>query len=379
MPKTPAATVVAGGREVRVSSPDRVIYEATDRTPEVTKLMVAEYFASVDDGLMRALRDRPTALERWTAGVRPGMKLATGPQDKDADAFYQKRVPKGAPDYLETVEITFPSGRTAEEICPTEIAVPVWCAHMGTITFHPWPVRRTDVDRPDELRIDLDPHGGTTFTDAVRVAGVAKELLEELGLVGFAKTSGKGGVHVYVRIEPRWEFVDVRHAAIGFGRELEKRDDQVTMNWWKEERGQRIFVDFNQNNRDRTIASAYSLRPVPGAPVSTPMTWDELAGVTDPRTLNLFTVPDRVADGEPWATIDDTAYSLEPLLELWEELPGGELNFPPDYPKMPGEPPRVQPSKKVAEHWDEAGNWIGGGKRGPRAGGWGGRARGRAR
>ena len=356
MAKAAAVEVQAGDRAVRVSSPDRVIYEKTERTPEVTKLMVAEYFASVDDGLMRALRDRPTALERWTSGVRPGMKLATGPQDKDADAFYQKRVPKGAPDYVETVQITFPSGRTAEEICPTEIAVPVWCAHMGTLTFHPWPVRRTDVDRPDELRIDLDPQPGTSFGDAVRVAGVAKELLEELGLVGFPKTSGNRGVHIYVRIKPEWEFVDVRHAAIGFGRELAARDDGVTVNWWKEERGERIFVDFNHNNRDRTIASAYSLRPIPGAPVSTPMTWDELAGVTDPAGDNLFTEPDRVADGDPWAAVDDTAYSLEPLLELWREQGEVELNYPPDYPKMPGEPPRVQPSKKVAENWDEQGN-----------------------
>src|SRR4029077_13249348 len=189
MPKTPAAEGVAGDRAGRGSSPDRVIYEATEHTPEVTKLMVAEYFARAGDGLMRALRNRPTALERWTSGVRPGMKLATGPQDRDADAFYQKRVPKGAPDYLEAVEITFPSGRTAEEICPTEIAVPVWCAHMGTLTFHPWPVRRADVDKPDELRIDLDPQRGTPFVDARRVAGVAKELLEEHGLVGFVKTS----------------------------------------------------------------------------------------------------------------------------------------------------------------------------------------------
>ncbi len=359
MPKTPAAEVDAGGRTVRVSSPDRVIYEATDQTPEVTKLMVAEYFASVENGLMRALRDRPTALERWTSGVRPGMKLATSREDRDADAFYQKRVPKGAPDYLESVEITFPSGRTAEEICPTEIAVPVWCAHMGTLTFHPWPVRRRDVDRPDELRLDLDPQPGTTFSDAVRVAGGARELLEELGLRGYPKTSGNRGVHVFVRIEPKWEFVDVRHAAIGFGRELARRDPGVTVNWWKEERGQRIFVDYNQNCRDRTIASAYSLRPILGAPVSTPMTWEELATVTDPSGYNLFTVPERVQDGDPWATIDDTAYSIEPLLELYDELPGGEMPFPPDYPKMPGEPPRVQPSKKVEEHWDSDGNWIG--------------------
>ncbi len=358
MAKIPAAEVQAGDRVVRVSSPDRVIYEATDRTPDVTKLMVAQYFASVGDGLMRALRDRPTALERWTSGVREDMRLATGPQDKDADAFYQKRVPKGAPDYLETVEITFPSGRTARETCPTEIAVPVWCAHMGTLTFHPWPVRRSDVDRPDELRIDLDPQPGTTFSDAVRVAGVADELLRELGLVGYPKTSGNRGVHIYVRIEPRWEFADVRHAAIGFGRELEKRDDGVTTAWWKEERGERIFVDFNQNCRDRTIASAYSLRPIPGAPVSTPMTWRELADVTDPGEYHLFSVPDRVSDEDPWEGIDDTAFSIEPLLALYEESGLGEMNFPPDHPKMPGEPPRVQPSKRVAAHWDEAGNRV---------------------
>ena len=361
MAKTAAAMVQAGDREVRVSSPDRVIYEATERTPEVTKLMVAEYFVAVEDGLMRALRDRPTALERWPDGYREGFRLSTGYGD-DGEGFYQKRVPKGAPDFLEPVRITFPSGRTAEEICPTEIAVPVWCAQMGTLTFHPWPVRRADVDHPDELRIDFDPQPGTTFGDAVRVAGVARELLEELGLQGYPKTSGNRGVHVYVRIEPRWEFTDVRHAAIAFGRELAKRDQQVTTAWWKEERGERIFIDFNQNNRDRTIASAYSLRPKPGAPVSTPMTWSELAAATDPGAYNLFTVPERVADGDPWAGIDDTSYSLQPLLDLWDQQVAdgeGELNFPPDYPKMPGEPPRVQPSKKVAEHWDADGNRIG--------------------
>ncbi|KQQ42015.1 DNA polymerase domain-containing protein [Nocardioides sp. Leaf307] len=364
MAKASAVEVQAGGRAVRVSSPDRVVFEATDRTPEITKLGVAEYVASVDDGLMRALRGRPTALERWTSGVRPGMRLATGPQDKDADAFYQKRVPKGAPDYLETARITFPSGRTADEICPTEIAVPVWCAHMGTITFHPWPVRRDPAvegwqDRPDELRIDLDPQPGTTFADAVRVAGVADALLRELGLVGWPKTSGNRGVHVYVRIRPEWDFADVRHAAIGLGRELERRDPGVTTNWWKEERGQRIFVDYNQNCRDRTIASAYSLRPLPGAPVSTPLSWEELAELRDPRELNIVTVPERLREhGDPWAGIDDAAGSLQPLLDLWEELPGGELNYPPDHPKMPGEPPRVQPSKKVAAHWDDDGNRV---------------------
>jgi DNA ligase D-like protein (predicted polymerase) len=283
------------------------------------------------------------------------MKLATGPQDRDADAFYQKRVPKGAPDYLESVEITFPSGRKAEEICPTEIAVPVWCAQMGTLTFHPWPVRRSDVDKPDELRIDLDPQPGTTFADAVRVAAVARELFEELGVTAYVKTSGNRGIHVFVRIEPRWDFGDVRHAAIGFGQELSRRDDGTTYAWWKEERGERIFVDFNQNCRDRTIASAYSLRPIPGAPVSTPLAWDELETLTDPRDLNLFTVPDRLAAGDPWAGIDDVAHDLTPILDLWD---GVEQSYPPDHPKMPGEPPRVQPSKKVAEHWDAEGNRV---------------------
>jgi DNA ligase D len=355
---TPAAFVQAGDREVRVSSPDRVIYEPTDRTPEITKLMVAQYFADVGEPLMRALGERPTALERWPSGVREGFRLATGPQDKDAEAFYQKRIAKGAPDFVESVEITFPSGRKASEICPTEIAVPVWCAHMGTLTFHPWPTRRADVDRPDELRIDLDPQPGTSFADAVRVAGVARELLAELGMRGFAKTSGNRGVHVFVRIRPDWEFVDVRHAAIAFGRELEKRDPGVTTAWWKEERGERIFVDYNQNCRDRTMASAYSLRPLPGAPVSTPVTWEELAELEDPRGFNLITVPQRLADRpDPWAEMDDVAHDLTALLDLWEQHPV-ELNYPPDYPKMPGEPPRVQPSKKVAEHWDTDGNRV---------------------
>lgn len=355
MAKTHAAEVVVGDRAVRISSPDRVVYEATARTPEVTKLMVAQYVADVGEPLLRAIGERPVALERWPDGWREGMRLATGPTDREGDGFYQKRVPKGAPDYVETVRVTFPSGRSADEICPTEPAVAVWCAQMGALTFHPWPVRRPDVDHPDELRLDLDPQPGTSFADAVRVAGLARELLEELGITGYPKTSGNRGVHIYVRIRPERGFEDVRHAAIGFGQELARRDDGVTMSWWKEERGARVFVDFNQNNRDRTIASAYSLRPRPGAPVSTPLSWAELAELDDPAELNLFTVPERLADDDPWAGIDDTAHDLAPLLALWD---GVEQSFPPDYPKMPGEPPRVQPSKKVAEHWDQDGNRV---------------------
>lgn len=354
---TPATTLEVAGREVRVSSPDRVIYDATERTPALTKLDVCAYFAAVGEPLLRAVGERPTAMERWPRGWREGMRLSTGYGD-DGDGFYQKRLPKGAPHWIETVTVTFPSGRTAAELCPSEPASLVWAAQMGALTLHPWPVRRPDVDHPDELRLDLDPQPGTTFADALRVADVARELLEELGLRGYPKTSGNRGVHIYLRIEPRYTFEDLRHAAIGFGRELERRDDGVTTAWWKEERGERIFLDFNQNNRDRTIASAWSLRARPGAPVSTPMTWSRLADVADPAEFNLTTVPDFLADGDPWAELDTTSYSLDPLLALWESLPGGELNFPPDYPKMPGEPPRVQPSKKVAEHWDDEGNRI---------------------
>ena len=350
---TPATEVDAGGRAVRVSSPDRVIYEPTARTGAVTKLMVVEYYLAVADGIMRALRDRPTALERWPKGVRDGIKLATR-TGEHGDAFYQKRVPKGAPDYVETATITFPSGRSADEICPTEIAVPAWCAQMGALTFHPWPVRRGAPDLPDELRIDLDPYGATDFHDAVRVAGVAHRLLTDLGMTGFPKTSGNRGVHVYIRIALEWDFVDVRHAAIAFGRELERRTTGVTTKWWKEERGDSIFVDYNQNARDRTIASAYSLRAKPGAPVSAPMEWGELGEVADPSDLNLFTMPERFAErGDVHAAIDDVACDLQPLLDLYDEQGAVELPYPPDYPKMPGEPPRVQPSKKVAAHWDE--------------------------
>ncbi len=345
---TEATVVDAGGRDLRVSSPDRVIFPKTERTPEITKLGIVEYYLAVEEGIMRALGRRPTTLERWPKGVHPGIVVSTR-EKGGGDAFYQKRIPRGAPDYVETARIEFPSGRHADEICPTEVAVVGWCAQMGTITFHPWPVRREDVDHPDELRIDLDPQPGTDFPDAVRVAGEARTLLDELGYVGFPKTSGGRGVHIYVRIEPRWTFTDVRHAAIAFGRELERRlSDQVTTNWWKEERGERIFVDYNQNARDRTIASAYSIRPRPGAPVSAPLTWEELADAA-PEDFTVTTLPARFAQvGDRHAAIDDVAHSLAPLLEMYErdEAEGrGDMPYPPDYPKMPGEPKRVQPSR----------------------------------
>src|SRR5436305_5676443 len=265
MARVPETIVEAGERDLRVSNPDRVIFPATERTAPVSKLDIVNYYLAVGEGIMRALDRRPTTLERWPKGVYPGMVLSTR-EGRQGDAFYQKRIPKGAPEYVQSAQIAFPSGRIADEVCPTEPAVVGWAAQMGTITFHPWPVRREDVDHPDELRLDLDPQPGTDYADAVRVAGEARGLLDALGYVGFPKTSGGLGAHVSVRIAPSWSFTDVRHAAIGFGRELERRlPGEVTTKWWKEERGERIFVDYNQNARDRTIASAYSIRPKPGA------------------------------------------------------------------------------------------------------------------
>ena len=343
-----AAVLDAGGRALPVSNPDRAIFPRTKRSAAVTKLDIVKYYLAVEDGIMRALACRPTTLERWPKGVHPGIVLST--RDRGGgDAFYQKRIPRGAPEYVETARIEFPSGRHADEVCPTEVAVVGWAAQMGTITFHPWPVRREDVDHPDELRIDLDPQPGTDFADAVRVAAEARALLDELGYIGFPKTSGGRGVHIYVRIEPRWTFTDVRHAAIAFGRELERRlPDQVTTSWWKEKRGERIFIDYNQNARDRTIASAYSVRPKPGAPVSAPLDWDELPEVA-PEDFTVATMPARFAEvGDRHAQIDEMAHSLEPLLQMYGNdvaAGSGDMPYPPDYPKMPGEPKRVQPSR----------------------------------
>ncbi|MFC0039847.1 DNA polymerase domain-containing protein [Actinomadura rayongensis] len=344
---SPFIEIPVGERLVKVSNPDRVYF------PEhgFTKRMVVEYYLAVGDGILRATRNRPTTLERWPSGVFEGARLATRADGRNADAFYQKRVPKGAPDWVATARIDFPSGRSADEVCPTETAVIAWAANLGTLTFHPWPVRADDVDRPDELRIDLDPQPGTGFADAVRVAlGPARDLLDELGYTGFVKTSGKNGVHIYVRIEPRWTFTEVRRAALAFGREIERRAPrEITTKWWKEERGEQIFVDFNQNARDRTIASAYSVRPVPAATVSAPVTWDELPDVAT-EDFTIATMPARFAElGDVHAAIDDRAFSLEPLLEMADRDENdhglGDMPYPPNYPKMEGEPRRVQPSK----------------------------------
>jgi DNA ligase D-like protein (predicted polymerase) len=350
---TPHEEIEVGGRTVRISNPDKVYF------PErgFTKRDVVGYFCSVGAGILGALHERPTTLERWPSGVFEGAKLSTR-GDNRGDAFYQKRIPKGAPDWVESAQIAFPSGRFADEVCPTEVAVVAWAANLGTLTFHPWPVRRGDVDKPDQIRIDLDPQPGTDFADAARVAPHARELLRELGMDGWPKTSGGRGLHVYVPIEARWTFVEARRALIAFGRELERRlPDQVTMSWWKEERGVRVFVDFNQMARDRTIASAYSVRPRPRAPVSAPLHWDELDSVT-PDDFDIITMPERFASvGDLHAGLREHAYSIEPLLEMAERDERdhglGDMPYPPDYPKMPGEPPRVQPSRKNPLNWDQ--------------------------
>src|ERR687890_816831 len=351
-PKTAAVELDVPGRTVRVTSPDRVVFPALG----LTKLEVAEYFVAVGDGILGALRDRPTTLERWPKGVFEGARMSTR-SDNTGDAFFQKRVPQGAPDYVETARIAFPSGRTADEVAPTELAVVLWCVNLGTLTFHPWPVRRDDVESPDQLRIDLDPQPGTDFHDAVRVAPHVRELLEELGLQGTPKTSGGRGIHIFVPIEPRWTFTQARRATIALGRELERRlPDQVTVKWWKEERGQKIFIDYNQMARDRTIASAYSIRPNPRATVSAPLDWDELGDVS-PFDFDVLTMPARFKEvGDKHAGLGDHAFGIEPLLELFERQARdaglGDLPYPPDYPKMPGEPMRVQPSRARANKDD---------------------------
>ncbi|HEY7591810.1 MAG TPA: non-homologous end-joining DNA ligase [Actinophytocola sp.] len=339
-----AIELTVGERTVRVSNPGKTYFAEKG----ITKGDVVQYFLAVGEGILGALRDRPTTLERWPGGVFEGAKLSTR-ADNRGDAFYQKRAPKGAPDYVETARITFPSGRPADEVCPTELAVVAWAVNLGTLTFHPWPVRRPEVDHPDQLRVDLDPQPGTSFKDAVTVAHELRGLLDELGMAGFPKTSGGRGMHVYVPIEPRWSFVEARRALIALGRELARRmPDQVTVNWWKEERGERIFIDFNQMARDRTIACAYSIRPTPRALVSAPLTWDEIDDVA-PGDFDVHTMPARFAKvGDLHAGVAEQAYSLEPLLEMVarDERDGqGDMPYPPEYPKMAGEPKRVQPSR----------------------------------
>ncbi|MCA0295141.1 MAG: non-homologous end-joining DNA ligase [Actinobacteria bacterium] len=305
--KTEPVELEVGPRVVRLSSPDRVYF------PERgwTKLDLANYYLSVGDGIVRALRDRPCMLHRFPSGLA-------------GEKVHQKRLPAGAPPWVETVQVYFPRyGRTADELCVTELGSVLWAVQMATVEFHPWNSRRADVEKPDEWRIDLDPMPDAGFERVRKVAGVAHELLDELGIVGFPKTSGGHGLHIYVRIAPEWGFSQVRRAALAFAREVERRvPDDVTTTWWRKDRDPRhVFVDFNQNARDHTIASAWSVRGVPEGTVSTPFFWDELGSI-EPRELTLATVPARFAkDGDPHASIDDVAFRLDTLLE-WADRDG---------------------------------------------------------
>jgi len=321
-----------GTREMRVSSPSRVLW------PElgITKLDLAKYLVAVGEPFVAANGDRPVSLQRFGENI-------------EGEWFFSKNPPKGTPDFVRSVTVTYPSARAHPQLVIDEPAAAVWAAQMNTIVFHPWPSRAENSDNPDQLRIDLDPQPGTDFDDAIPAAIELRAILAEAGLTAFVKTSGNRGLHVFAPIEPIREFLDVRHAVIAAARELERRmPKQVTTNWWKEERGERVFVDFNQANRDRTIAGAYSPRALGHAPVSAPLEWDELEN-SDPTVFTILTMPERLAAvGDPWAHMHDEPGRIDSLMEWWDrdlESGLGELPFPPDYPKMPGEPPRVQPSR----------------------------------
>ena len=321
-----------GEREVRLSSPGRVLWPE----PGITKLDLARYVVDVGDAFVAANGDRPLSLQRFPAGV-------------DGEQFFSKNPPKGAPDYVRSVMVVYPSARSHPQLVIDEVAAAVWAVQMNTVVFHPWPSRAEDPDNPDQLRIDLDPQPGTDFQDAIPAALELRSVLTEAGLDAFIKTSGNRGLHVFAPIVPVREFLDVRHAVIAAARELERRmPDAVTTAWWKEERGTKVFVDFNQANRDRTMAGAYSPRPLPHAPVSCPLRWDELEDAR-PESFTIETVPERLRTvGDPWAGMHEHPGSIDVLMAWWDrDLAAGlgELPFPPDYPKMPGEPPRVQPSR----------------------------------
>ena len=325
------AIVEAGGHELRVSNPGKVFF------PErgLTKIDLVNYYLACEQAVVRHLRERPTVMKRWVDGV-------------EGKPFFQKRVPDGAPEWLQTAVVTFPSGRSARELVPNDAAHLVWGVNLGVIDWNPWPVRRSDLDHPDELRIDLDPCPEVPFAEVREVAMTVRDVLEEHGLHGFPKTSGSRGMHVSVRIEPQQSFEEVRRAALALAREVERRmPHRATSRWWKEER-EGVFIDYNQNARDRTVASAYSVRAVPDARVSCPLHWEEVPDV-DPAELRLETVPTRLREhGDPAAGIDEHAGSLEELLELAlrDERDGlGDAPWPPHFRKQKNEPRRVQPSR----------------------------------
>jgi DNA ligase D-like protein (predicted polymerase) len=324
-----AETLVVEGREIAISNPDKVLFPE----PGHTKLDLARYYLTVSEGALRGAGGRPNMLVRYPNGI-------------EGDHFYQKRAPASRPAWIEVVELSFPSGRTAEEIVPRNAASLVWLANLACLELHPHPVRAADLDHPDELRVDLDPVPGITWKQIRDVAGIVRSVLDEHQLIGWPKTSGSRGMHICVRLEPRWSFDQVRLAALALAREVERRAPTLaTSKWWKEER-LGVFVDYNQNAKDRTVASAYSVRPTPDARVSAPLSWDEVPDC-DPADFTLASMPARFRKlGDLHAGIDEHAGSIDGLLELFERQGLGDAPWPPHYRRQRSEPPRVQPSKR---------------------------------
>jgi DNA ligase D len=322
-----------GVREVKVTNPDKVYFSARGET----KMDLVQYYLSVADGIVRALYERPTVLKRH-------------PEGAEGEPIYQKRAPTSRPPWIETALVEFPSGRHAYELCPVDVAHVAWAANLGTLDFHPWPSRRGDTEHPDELRLDLDPMPGTGWAEVQAVAEVVRELLDELALVGWPKTSGSKGIHIYLRIPPEYTFTQVRRCALALGREVERRlPELATVKWWKEERGERVFLDYNRMARDQTIASAYSVRARPDATVSAPLRWDEVSHCRV-EDFTIASMPARFAElGDLHAGIDDAVCDLAPVLAIVErderERGLAEAPYPPQFPKMEGEPKRVQPSR----------------------------------
>jgi bifunctional non-homologous end joining protein LigD len=330
--RTPRELLDIAGREVSLSNPDKVFFPALG----ITKRQLVGYYLAVADGALRGIARRPLFLKRYPDGV-------------DAEPFYQKRAPTQRPPWVETAVFTFPSGRVAEEVVVTDAAQLAWIVNLGCVDLNPHPVRREDMDHPDELRIDLDPVPGVAWPQIVEVAQVARAVLADHGLVGWPKTSGSRGIHILLRIAPRWPFAVVRRAAVAVAREVERRAPAIATSQWGKEERHGVFLDYNQNARDRTTASAYSVRPTPDARVSTPVTWDELA-TCDPAQFTIATVPERFARiGDPHAAIDDTPAGIEPLLALADQQEAAGLAdapWPPHEGKSDDEAPRVQPSKR---------------------------------
>jgi bifunctional non-homologous end joining protein LigD len=343
--KAAAEVLSVAGREIAISNPGKVLFAG----PKYTKLDLARYYLCVAEGALRGAGGRPNMLVRYPDGI-------------EGEFFYQKRAPKSRPPWIEVVELSFPSGRTADEVVPRDAATLAWLANLACLELHPHPVRAEDLEHPDELRVDLDPVPGVKWDQVTAVAQVARSVLDDLKLVGWPKTSGKRGLHVYVRIEPRWTFDEVRRAALALAREVERRAPKLaTSKWWKEER-HGVFVDYNQNAKDRTVAAAYSVRPTPQATVSAPLAWDEVPDC-DPADFTLATMQKRFAKvGDRHTGIDNAVGSLDPLLELFDKQGLGDAPWPPHYRKQRSEPPRVQPSKRKhplieigrARHKDDA-------------------------